>query len=343
MRGDRFDEMWSGRRFLYSTQAERLMKSSFHRLIAAAAAFAALTTFGGSWVRAAEPMRLVVPTPAGAAADVMARILAEHMGRSLGQTIVVDNKPGASGVIAMETVLNADPSAQVLFVAGLDHIVYGPAALGRQAWNPLSDVVPIGFVNSDRWVIVGQAASAGDWKAMVATSRERALRCANGGLGTTQHAVCAWFAKRVGMPVDHIPYSQPFMPDLIGGRVDIAAMPVPGAAGPLQAGRVKGVALLSKSRHPSFPAIPTATELERPDLVFEAGLAIYTRVGTPDATLDRLHAALQSAQADETVRKRFSELGVDTTLTSRADARRLLQERILLNDAIRTEAFGKAR
>jgi len=273
----------------------------------------------------------------------MARVLAEHMSRSLGQTIVIDNKPGASGVIAMEAVLNADASANVLLVAGLDHIVYGPSALGRKAWSPLDDVVPIGFVNSDRWIVVGNPESAGDWKTMVQTARQRPLRCANAGLGTTQHAVCGWFAKRVGLEVDHIPYSQPFMPDLIGGRVDIAAMPIPGAAVPLQSGRVMGVAILSKVRHPAFPQVPTAAELGRPDLVFEAGLAIYARTGTPPTAIDQLHAALAKAQSDESVKKRYSELGVDTAPATLLEVRTLIRDRIALNDSIRTEAFGKAR
>jgi tripartite-type tricarboxylate transporter receptor subunit TctC len=298
---------------------------------------------GACSTAAAQTIRVVVPTPAGAAADVMARVLAEHMGRSLRQTMVIDNKPGASGVVAMESVLNADPSATVLLVAGLDHVIYGPAALGRRAWSPLDDVVPIGFVNSDRWVIVGNPESAGDWKTMVQTSRHRPLRCANAGLGTTQHAVCAWFAKRVGLEMEHIPYSQPFMPDLIGGRVDIAAMPVPGAAVSLKSGRIKGVALLSKARHPAFLDVPASPELNRPDLVFEAGLAIYARVGTPQSAVDQLHAALLEAQSDESVKKLYSELGVDTVTTTLREVRALLKERIALNDSIRTEAFGKAR
>ncbi len=318
------------------------MKHS-HPSLAAAALTVLLAWVGACATASAQTIRMVVPTPAGAAADVMARVLAEHMARSLGQTIVVDNKPGASGVIAMESVLNSEPSATVLLVAGLDHLVYGPAAMGRRAWSPLDDVVPLGFVNSDRWVVVGNPQSAGDWKTMVQTSRQRPLRCANGGSGTTQHAVCGWFARRVGLEVDHVPYSQPFMPDLVGGRVDIATMPVPGAASLLQSGRIKGVALLSKERHQAIPEVPTSSELNRPDLVFEAGLAIYTRVGTSQAAVEQLHAALLKAQSDESMKKRYSELGVDTAPMSLSEAKTLLRQRIALNDAVRAEAFGQAR
>lgn len=292
---------------------------------------------------ASDVIRMLAPTPPGAAADVMARILAEHMGRSLEQPIVVENKPGASGVMAVEAVLHSDPSAVTLLIAGLDHIIYGPATLGRKPWNPLTDVTPVGLVNSDRWVVVGNPASAGNWKAMIDTSRQRPLRCANAGLGTTQHAVCAWFAKRLGVQADHIPYSQSYLPDLIAGRVDIAAMPLPGAAAPLASDRLRGVALLSRARHPAFPAIPTAAELGQSDLVFEAGLAMYTRAGTADGQVERLHAALQRAEADDKVKARFADLGVETVLVERARVRSVLQERIALNDAIRSEAFGTAR
>jgi tripartite-type tricarboxylate transporter receptor subunit TctC len=311
--------------------------------------FTVATACSGLWLQppvaraASSVIRMLAPTPPGAAADVMARILAEHMGLSLGQSIVVENKPGASGVIAVEAVLQSDPATVTLLVAGLDHIIYGPATLGRKPWNPLVDVTPVGLVNADRWVVVGNPATAGSWKAMVDTSRQRPLRCGNGGLGTTQHAVCAWVAKRAGLPAEHIPYSQSFMPDLVAGRIDIAAMPLPGAAAPLASDRLRGVALLSRARHPAFPAIPTAVELGQGELVFEAGLAMYTRAGTADGQLERLHAALQKAQADGKVNARFADLGIETAVVERARVRTVLQERIALNDAIRAEAFGPAR
>jgi len=286
-------------------------------------------------------LRLVVPTPAGTSADVMARILAQHMGETLGSTLVVENKPGASGAIAVESVLQA--GATTLLVAGLDHIVYGPAALGRRPWDPLTDVKPVGLVNNDRWVIVGHSATAGDLQGLLRTARERPLLCANAGLGTTQHAVCAWVAKRLGVQVDHVPYSQPFLPDLIAGRVDIAAMPVPGAAAALNGGRVKGLMLLSRERHPSFPSIPTSAELDLVGVVFESGLALYAAPGVSDRDVERLHAALQRAASDTAVRKRFLELGVDPAPASRADTVQQLRSRIRLNDEIRQEALGAAR
>lgn len=286
-------------------------------------------------------VRLVVPTPAGSSADVMARILGEHMSVTLGTAFVVENKPGASGAIAVDAVLQSVPPA--LLVAGLDHIVYGPAALGRKPWDPLTDFKPVGLVNNDRWVIVGHAGTAGELQGLLRTARERPLLCANAGLGTTQHAVCAWVAKRLGVQVDHVPYSQPFLPDLIGGRVDIAAMPVPGAAAALNGGRVKGLMLLSHQRHPSFPTIPTSAENNLANVVFESGLALYTTPGMSDRDVERLHEALQRAAADDNVKQRFLALGVDTAPATRADALQQLRARIRLNDEIRHEALEKAR
>lgn len=309
-----------------------------------------LATFAGASALLLAPLeaaaservvRLVVPTPAGTAADVMARILAEHMSATLGSTLVVDNRPGASGTIAMESVLQTGTPA--LLVAGLDHIVYGPAALGRRPWDPLADVKPVGLVNNDRWVIVGHPDTAGELQRLRRTAGERPLRCANAGLGTTQHAVCAWVGRRLGVPVDHVPYSQPFLPDLIGGRVDIAAMPLPGAAAALNGGRVKGLMLLSRERHPSFAAIPTSAELNLPGVVFESGLALYAGPGMADAEVERLHAALQRAQADAAVKKRFLELGVDPAPATRAETVQQLRARIRLNDDMRQEALGRSR
>jgi tripartite-type tricarboxylate transporter receptor subunit TctC len=288
-------------------------------------------------------IRLMVPTPAGTSADVMARILAEHMGGTLGVPIVVENKPGASGAIAVESVLQPGATRPALLVAGLDHIVYGPAALGRKPWDPVTDLKPVGLVNNDRWIVIGNPASAGDMAGLQHTARERPLLCANGGLGTTQHAVCALVAKRLGVRVEHVAYSQRFMPDLIAGRVDLATVPLPGAAAALGGGRVKGVMLLSQERHPAFAAIPTGIELLQRGPVFESGLAMYAAPGMTDAEVERLHEALQRAQSDVAVRKKFVDLGVEPAPASRAEAVRQLRMRIRLNEDIRQEALGAAR
>jgi tripartite-type tricarboxylate transporter receptor subunit TctC len=319
------------------------MRKMLYSLVAFAACTLSALVAGGPVTASERVQRLVVPTPAGTSADVMARIIAEHMGATLGSSFVVENKPGASGAIGVEAALAPGATTPPLLVAGLDHLLYGPASLGRKPWDPLADVKLVGLVNNDRWVIVGNPSTAPDFAGLSRTAKERPLRCANGGVGTTQHAVCAWVAKRLGVPVEHIAYSQSFLPDLIGGRVDIAAMPVPGAAAALRGGRVAGVMLLSRERHPLFPTIPTATELSTHALLFESGLALYAPPGTAEADVERLHAALQRAQSDKVVRKRLVELGVDPAPATRADAARLLRARIQLNDEIRGETFGGPR
>lgn len=309
-----------------------------HAAVVVGATFASLHAWASE-----RAIRLTVPTPAGTSADVMARILAEHMGGTLGAPIVVENKPGASGALAVESVLQPGATRPALLVAGLDHIVYGPAALGRKPWDPLTDLKLVGLVNNDKWIVIGHPASAGDMAGLLRTAKERPLLCANAGLGTTQHAVCALVAKRLGVRVEHVPYGQPFLPDLIAGRVDLAAVPLPGAAAALGGGRVKGVMLLSQERHPAFAGIPTGTELLQRGPVFESGLAMYAAPGMSDVEVERLHEALQRAQSDEVVRKRFLDLGVEPAPASRAEAVRQLGARTRLNQDIRQEALGAAR
>jgi len=270
-------------------------------------------------------------------------VLAEQMGTTLGTVIVVENKPGASGAIAVEALLQHGGPGPALMVAGLDHIVYGPAALGRKAWDPLQDLQPVGLVNQDRWVVVGHPANAADLPTLLRTAKDRPLRCANNGLGTTQHAVCAWVAQRLGVAVEHIPYNQSFWTDLIAGRVDLAAVPLPGATSVLGGGRVSGVMLLSRDRHPSFSSIPAVSELKRPDLVFESGLALYTGPATTAQVVERLHDALQRAQAAPAVIKRYADLGVEPAPASRPEAMQQLRARLQRNDEVRREALGSAR
>lgn len=318
------------------------MTTTLRRLAALVCCILALAAVAGPAAGAERVQRFVVPTPPGASPDLMARILAEHMGATLATSFVVENKPGASGAIAVESVL-APSGAPALLLAGLDHLLCGPASLGRKPRDPLADVQLIGLVNLDRWVLVGHPATARDLALMRRTARDRPLRCANAGQGSTQHAVCAWVARRLGMAVEHIPYSQPYLPDLIGGRVDIAVAPVPGVAAALRTSRVAGVMLLARERLASLPAIPTSAELDAGALVFEAGLALYGSPGLSEAEVDRLHDALQRAQADEGVQKRFVELGVDPVHSTRGAAAQALRDRMQMVDKIRLEAFGRAR
>lgn len=292
----------------------------------------------------AETLRVVTPAPPGTNADVMSRLLGEHMSRSLGRTLIVENKPGASGILATEAVLAAPANGGTLYFAGLDHIVWGPAALGRRPWDPLTDLAFIGFANADRWVILANpATTGGDLRAAQDLGRTREVRCANQGLGTTQHALCGWFAKAVGIPVLHVPYTRPFLNDLMSGIVDLAAVPAPTAVPHLRSGRLKALAILSAERHPSLPDVPSVVELGHPDLVFEAGLGIYTVAATPVAVLDRLTAALQAAQGDSELARRFAELGVDTIVTSREDAVLLLEKRLAAGNRVRAAAFATPR
>jgi tripartite-type tricarboxylate transporter receptor subunit TctC len=300
-------------------------------------------TFGAAApVRAAEVVRVLVATPPGSAPDLMARLLAEHMGRGLGQATIVENRPGASGTVATEAMIAAPADGSTLYVAGFDHIVYGPAALGRKPWDPFTDLTPVGPVNQDRWMIAANPAAGGDLDALARTGRSRELRCANGGEGTTQHAICAWFARRTGLAVQHVPYARGFMADLIGGTVDLVAAPAPTLVQAVKAGQLRGILLLSTSRHPAVPDVPTATEAGRPELVFEAGIALFTSRGVPAARLEQLQAALLAAQSDPAIRDRFAELGVDTVPMQPGQAQPMLRRRLARAEQIRVEAFGKA-
>lgn len=319
------------------------MTRMLRNLVVATTCIAAAALPLGPVAGAERAQRMVVPAPPGTAADVMARILAGHMGATLDTSFIVENRPGASGVIAVEALLAAGAAAPALLIAGLDHLLYGPAMLGRKPWDPLSDVKLVGLVNHDRWVVVGSPSAAGDLPGLVRLAEQRPLRCANTGLGTTQHAVCAWIARRLRLAVEHIPYKQPFMPDLIGGRIDIAVVPVPGAASALNGRQLAGVMLLSRDRHPSFPGIPSAPEVGAPGLIFEAGVALFASPSAPEADVERLHEALQRAQTDASVHQRFVELGVEPAPATRAEAAQQLRARIRLNEAIRKEAFGPSR
>jgi len=256
---------------------------------------------------------MLVPYAAGGPTDTVARVTAQAMGKPLGQTIIVENRPSAGGILAPEAVKNAKPDGYTILIHHIG-MATTPALYRQLRFNPLSDFDYIGLINDVPMTLIArQNFPAKDFKEFLAyiKANKAKVTYANAGVGAASHLCGMLFMSAIETDVLTVPYrgTAPAMNDLLGGQVDFMCDQTTNTTNQIKAGKVKVYAVTSKKRVPSLPDIPTLDELGLKG--FEVGIwhALYAPKGTPKEAVDKLVGALQAAVKDPDVNKRFADLG----------------------------------
>jgi tripartite-type tricarboxylate transporter receptor subunit TctC len=262
-----------------------------------------------------RPVTVVVPFPAGGPSDTLVRLLGEHMRGTLGQPIVVENVPGASGSIAAGRVARADPDGHTLILGSwVTHVVNG--AVYALKYNVVDDFVPIAPVGTNPLLIVAKKSiPANDLKELIGWMKANGDKATQGitGAGTALHIAGIFFKKETGTSHPFVSYKggAPAVQDLVAGQIDmmidIAANSLPQVAG----GNIKAFAVTAKQRLGAAPTIPTVDEAGLPGLHVSIWYALWAPKATPDDAIGKLNAAVVGALADAAVRKRLAELGFE--------------------------------
>lgn len=279
-----------------------------------AAALLALTAAGASAQQyPSRNVTMLVPYAAGGPTDTVARVTAQAMGKPLGQTVVVENRPSAGGILAPETVKNAKPDGHTILIHHIG-MATTPALYRQLRFNPLTDFEYVGLINDVPMTLIARANfPAKDFKEFLAyiKANKTKVSYANAGIGAASHLCGMLFMSAVQTDVLTVPYkgTAPAMNDLLGGTVDFMCDQTTNTTNQIKAGKVKVYAVTSKQRVKSLPEVPTLDELGLKG--FEVGIwhALYAPKGTPKPVVDRLVAALQEAIKDPTVNQRFADLG----------------------------------
>jgi tripartite-type tricarboxylate transporter receptor subunit TctC len=271
-----------------------------------------------------RPITLVVPYAAGGGNDVMARIVAEKMSKSLGQQIVIENKGGAGGSIATRQVAKAAPDGYTLGLGGTGTLAINPTLYPNVGYDPRKDFVPVGLIATSALVVLVhpsvEATSIGELIAL-AKREPGKLNYASAGSGSGIHLGTELLAHMAGITLTHIPYkgSSPALADLLGGHVAIYLSSLPAAVGLVNDGKVRALAVTGPKRSPIFPDLPTVAETALPGYEAVLHYGIVAPAGTPQPAIDKLSAAMKAALAEPDVRERIAADGAEAMAMTPAE------------------------
>lgn len=268
-----------------------------------------------------KPIRLIVPFPAGGAADVMARGMAERLGQELGQQIIIDNRGGAGGSTAAEAAAKSPPDGYTLFFGTMGTQAINPALYARLRYDPVKDFAPIGLTHiTPRVLVVGSSLSVKSVGELIALARQKpgALTYGSAGNGSSSHLSGALFESLAGVKLLHVPYkgSAPLLVDVLAGRVDMTFDSYTVYEKHAQAGKVRPLGVTSRQRLGALPQVPTIAESGLTGYDVSNWLGVLAPAGTPKDVIATLHAALGRAMATPSLKQQLVALGIEPTFST---------------------------
>jgi tripartite-type tricarboxylate transporter receptor subunit TctC len=259
---------------------------------------------------------MVVPFAAGGTTDVIGRIMADDMSRTLGQQIVIENVTGAGGTVGVTRVMKAAPDGYTLLMGNLGTQAASVGLYPKLAYDPRTDFEPIMNAAATPMLVVAKKELAvADFKEFVALLKAKGetLNYGTGGVGATSHLTCLFLDSLVGAKPQHVPFrgSGPALNALLAGQIDYVCDQTVAVVPQIQADAVKGLVVAVPSRLAVVPDVPTSAEQGLPEFQATGWNAMFAPKGTPQLIIDKLNAAARAALANETTRKRLLDLGAE--------------------------------
>lgn len=263
----------------------------------------------------AKPITVIVPFSAGSASDVIARIVLERMGTSMGRRFVVDNRPAAGGVVGTLAAVKAEPDGYTIVMGASGPLVVNKILNPNLGYDPERDFQPISIYASLPNVVVVSTKLPINTLAELADYARKNPKVPYGsvGNGSSQHLAGAFFEQLAGAQMQHVPYriTSQLQTDLVSGQVPVSFQLLPNVLGPIKSGQVRALAVASKQRLPALPDVPTAAEAGFKDYESAAWFGFLAPRGTPRPAVDRLSKEVAAATADPAVRSRFTDFGAE--------------------------------
>ncbi len=298
-----------------------------HRLAAAligALAFALSPAAALSAEYPTKPITMIVPFPAGGVVDVIGRLVADRIGKSLGQPVVVENRVGAGGTIGAAQVANAQPDGYTLLMGGAATNVFGPAMYRKLPYDPVRSFEPITHISAEPLVlVVNPALPVKSYKELEDYLRAKgeAVNYASNGPGTFPHLAVELLKQARGLKATHVPYAggPKALLALLSNEVTFSINHIPNILSQVRAGKLKALAMTGSARSPLFPDVPTFAELGVPGVEASAWWGLFAPAGTPKPIIDKLNAVTVAALKTPELRAKLLDIGDETVGSSPAE------------------------
>jgi len=297
-------------------------------MLAAAAALALVAGHAAAQGYPNKPVRLVVAFPPGGTTDFVGRVVAGKLGDVLGQSVVVDNKPGATGLIGTENVKMSAADGYTILLAPSDYTLI-PSLQVKPTYDPIKDFAPVGMVVDYPHVLVANPnVPASNAKELIAYAKANPgkLNFASGGNGGTNHISGELFKQAAGIDLTHVPYkgNGPAITDLLADRVQLLFTSLGPVEAHLKSGKLKAIAVTGKQRLAALPDVPTIAENAIPGYEFTLWYGLVVPAGTPKPVVDKLNDALRQTMASPEVKEKLATIGGNLTVGSPEEMATLL-------------------
>jgi len=264
----------------------------------------------------ARTIRLVAGTSPGGITDYLARMSAEGLAGQLGQQVVVENKAGATGNLAIEHVAKSAPDGYTLLLVAGGNVVITPFLYGSLPFDPLNDIVPVfNVAGAPQLLVVPGALPVNDLREFVALARANPgkLNYASAGLGSTTHLAADHFARLAGVQMVHVPYkgTGPALTDLVAGRVQMLSVGLSPVQAHLKSGALRALAAASRTRLAALPDVPTSAEAGLPGWEMTTWFGIFAPKGTSSGIVRLVNSKMQAVIDDPKARQRLLESGIE--------------------------------
>lgn len=266
-----------------------------------------------------QPIKLVVPFTAGSTSDVTARAVAQRISAPLGQPVIIENRPGASGGIGMQAVARSKPDGYTLVVGSVSSTVVPAIVMQNPMFNLTRDFVPVGTIaNTPLVLTVAQGSPISSVAGLVAAAKKAPGTLTYGNSAGLYQIALEALNQRAGIDLLGIPFKGPAdaATELLGGRLTVNPDSLGAAGNMLQAGRMRALAVLAAQRTPTLPTVPTMVELGYQDFVFNGWIGLLAPAGTPQPVVQRLQREIAKAVESEEIRALYRNLGLEPVALS---------------------------
>jgi tripartite-type tricarboxylate transporter receptor subunit TctC len=276
-----------------------------------------------------KPVRFIVPYAAGGSSDIIARIYGQRLSETMGQTFVVDNRPGAGGVIGTEILAKSLPDGYTLILQDMPHTI-NPAVYGKVPYDPVRDFTAITLVaRAPQWLFLHPAVPAKTARELIALARAQPgnLKIGSAGNGSGTHLMAELLMRGGGIQLTHVPYkgAGPAVTATVGGEMNAVFTSMPAAVAFVQSARLRPVGVTTARRHPSHPEVPTFEESGVPNMVLHHWFGVLAPAGLPKPVHARLTSEFTNAVHHPAIVERYKALILEPATLSPEEFRRLIE------------------